>query len=188
VVQTHEGREIRGSPAVRELVISRKLPLYAQLEPVALPVKLDWGLCEAAFPLPSRGFTFAYIQRRQRSTFGWSWPKLRKLMQDPLCVRQKDFGKLLPSSQRGRKPAYDWPAFDSECIRVLQEEGDINPALDPKSNKTALEQRMKDWCGKAWGKVPADSTVGDHVEAFWKRSGNAQSPKIELPGFSGLIG
>ncbi len=65
---------------------------------------------------------------------------------------------------RGRPPAYDWPRFHLETIRILEEEGE--PGLDPEWASLAdLERRMRDWCEDAWGRVPAESTIRKRVGA-----------------------
>ncbi|GLS29291.1 hypothetical protein SAMN04488498_11394 [Mesorhizobium albiziae] len=64
---------------------------------------------------------------------------------------------------RGRRPAYDWPAFDAEATSKLEEEGAFNPAVDANWNKAALERHMQEWCAKNWGKEPGESTIRDKL-------------------------
>ena len=64
----------------------------------------------------------------------------------------------------GRKHTYDWPAFEQEAIRVLEEEG-----LPVETNEEGwrcqadLERRMTGWCGDNWPKVPVESQIRAHT-------------------------
>jgi hypothetical protein len=69
---------------------------------------------------------------------------------------------------RRRKGRYDWPAFTAEAIRQLEEEGDINPDIDPSWCQADLERRMLSWCAAKWGKAPAESTVRERVVTILK--------------------
>src|SRR5690606_30979742 len=69
------------------------------------------------------------------------------------------FGAEEASRPKGRRAQYDWQSFSVEAQRKLAEEGAINPAIDPNWNQAALEHHMADWCLRAWGKCPGESTI-----------------------------
>lgn len=83
------------------------------------------------------------------------------IRRDHVMMLEKRFRDQTTNANRpraGRPPAYDWPRFQDEAVRILEEEGE--PGLDPDWGSLAdLERRMTDWCESAWGRVPAESTI-----------------------------
>lgn len=61
--------------------------------------------------------------------------------------------------QRGRKPKYDWEAFNKIAAEKLDFEGGISPAHDVSFNQAALEEYMAMWCGTQWTEAPSESTI-----------------------------
>ena len=71
------------------------------------------------------------------------------------------------NSARGRKPSYDWPMFEQEVLRLLDEEGLPAPRNDEDWRCQAdIERRMSEWCAMNWRQVSAESTVRAHAEKF----------------------
>ena len=68
------------------------------------------------------------------------------------------------TSGAGRPTKYDWVSFEAEVIRILNEEGDINPKLDPKWTQAALEEKMAEWCSDQWNKEPSESMIRQRVK------------------------
>ena len=64
----------------------------------------------------------------------------------------------------GRKHTYDWPAFEQEAIRVLEDEG-----LPVETNEEGwrcqadLEESHDHWCEDNWPKVPVESQIRTHT-------------------------
>ena len=68
-----------------------------------------------------------------------------------------------------KKSALHWPAFTAETLRQLDQEGDINIAVDPTWTQAVLERRMLSWCDQEWGEAPSVSTVRKHVVAALRK-------------------
>jgi hypothetical protein len=68
------------------------------------------------------------------------------------------------SQKRGRRPEYDWPSFHSEVTRILEDEGDFDPTVDPAWKQATLESRMRQWCDLNWTKTPVESTARAHIK------------------------
>jgi hypothetical protein len=72
-----------------------------------------------------------------------------------------------PASRRGRRPKYDWDAFDAELVRIVGLNGLLDSLSDDEQWKSQadLERHMADWCQTRWGEagVPAESTIREHV-------------------------
>jgi hypothetical protein len=58
------------------------------------------------------------------------------------------------SPRRGRPSKYDWPSFLREVIRIMDENGDFDPSLDPQWYQSKLEDHMSGWCALNWGIAP----------------------------------
>jgi hypothetical protein len=59
---------------------------------------------------------------------------------------------------------YDWATFEKEALRKLDDEGDINPALDPQWRQSALERYMSEWIDNNWDESkPSESVIRTHV-------------------------
>jgi hypothetical protein len=72
---------------------------------------------------------------------------------------------LKAGRKRGGRPAtYDWSAFESEAISVLEYRGDFSPGLEPGWNQAVLEAHMTEWCLEQWGKEPSKTQVRKHVK------------------------
>lgn len=74
---------------------------------------------------------------------------------------------------RGAKPKYDWPAFEAEVRRLLDEEGGISPTVDPKFRQADVERHMASWCERSWGQAPAESSIRTHVVDAMKKAENS---------------
>jgi hypothetical protein len=60
----------------------------------------------------------------------------------------------------GRPPKYDWDAFAREIVRLAN-----TPDGLPKREE--LHRYMLDWCEKAWGDAPAESTVRERIARLY---------------------
>lgn len=79
---------------------------------------------------------------------------------DVLRLEKRYREQLQPKAQpRGGRPKkYDWPTFNDEALRVLEDEGE--PGLEPGWASLAdLERRMSEWCQEAWGRVPGEASI-----------------------------
>ncbi|KQZ80885.1 hypothetical protein ASD64_11370 [Mesorhizobium sp. Root157] len=59
----------------------------------------------------------------------------------------------------GRRPRYDWEAFDKVALAKLDEEGAFDPSVDTQWNKATFERYMATWCQNNWGNEPGESTI-----------------------------
>jgi hypothetical protein len=89
-----------------------ELALFAILSSRDTPMRLhNLALIESAlFPSNSTVLTFAYCARHSRAPFGLSWSDLKELTRDPLCLKEKRFGRWLRSQERKR----GWPCHELE--------------------------------------------------------------------------
>ncbi len=80
-------------------------------------------------------------------------------------VNAKMVGHKVSSEPRiGRKPGFDWGAFDAAASEKLAYEGGVAPVGDGGFSQADLERYMIDWCSKKkWERVPSESTVREHV-------------------------
>lgn len=78
---------------------------------------------------------------------------------------------VAPPAKRGRRPKYDWTAFEAETLRKLDEEGAFNAALDVSWNQAALEKHMASWCVTQWGEdgQPGESTARDRIRSVYAK-------------------
>lgn len=68
--------------------------------------------------------------------------------------------------RRGRKPTYDWAAFETEARRKLDEQtgdGVQAPPASKISKRSKLEMYMIDWCRSAWGEAPSRSSIRYYI-------------------------
>ena len=65
-----------------------------------------------------------------------------------------------PSSRRGAKPKYDWPAFQRHARERLEHHGGF---LGIDWRQSDLEREMADWCLQTWDTTPGESTVRKEV-------------------------
>lgn len=95
---------------LRKAFLSGKLGLYADLSTRLTPKRLSPDLCEEATK-PSDGgvLTFIYLDRLRLVPIGLSWPEIKELTLDPLCVDEKDFR----SWQRKERRKNVWPCHPS---------------------------------------------------------------------------
>jgi len=134
---------------LRQALRGGELALFAIFSSRDAPMRLhNVALIEAAiFPSNSTVLTFTYCARHSRAPFGLSWPDLKELTRDPLCLEEKGFGRWLRSQERKR----EWPchelegetrrppgrpsqAFD-EAIEVIEElsaKGEVTPSTPSK--------------------------------------------------------
>lgn len=69
-------------------------------------------------------------------------------------------------AKRGPKFKYDWSVFYTEVRRFLEENGTVDPSVDPGPaglTWTKVERHMADWAMKTWRRAPEESTIRDHV-------------------------
>lgn len=78
-----------------------------------------------------------------------------------------------PSPGRGAKPKYDWSAFEAEVCRLLTDEGEISPAVDPGFRQSDVERHMAAWCERSWGRSPAESSIRAHVVQAIRKADNS---------------
>lgn len=63
-------------------------------------------------------------------------------------------------SPRGRPPKWDWAAFHQQVATIVAKEG-------LPSKMAALEAKMLEWCGQAWGDEPSQSRVRDQLQPIF---------------------
>jgi hypothetical protein len=86
---------------------------------------------------------------------GCSWVERQSLP----ATAEPPYGR----NRRGRKPKYDWPAFDVQLHRLLDHHGRPS-ADDPKwSCQADVERAMAKWCLETWSQEPAESVIRDRV-------------------------
>ncbi|MBB2720165.1 UNVERIFIED_ORG: hypothetical protein GGD48_005445 [Rhizobium etli] len=84
-----------------------------------------------------------------------TWPPTKA---DPRQASEPDANG---NNRKGRPPKYDWPAFQAEVIRKLDDEGDFDVSIDPSWTQAALERHMAEWCEAKWRGInqPGESTI-----------------------------
>jgi hypothetical protein len=90
------------------------------------------------------------------------WPGAEPTPEEQTAAQNK--------GRRGRKPRYDWPMFEQEVLRLLDEEG--LPATDNEEGwrcQADIERRMLDWCETNWSQAPAESLIRHHVAKAMKQ-------------------
>jgi hypothetical protein len=88
------------------------------------------------------------------------------------------FDAFLPSpteerapDKGGRPSEYDWDAFTVEIIRIA----DLDSLPETQSE---LISRMLEWCGQAWGKQPAESSVKARISRIYNGLGRSRKPEM----------
>jgi len=66
-------------------------------------------------------------------------------------------------TKRGRKPVFEWPAIKKQCFEILDQDGAINPQIDPGWNQAKLERELLEWCSDKWDMSPASSTLREKL-------------------------
>ena len=71
---------------------------------------------------------------------------------------------------RGRRPKYDWAAFQAEIARKVGTDPDGFPVL-----QADLEEEMTKWCERVWGedKCPVESTIREQVSIHYSDEAKA---------------
>lgn len=105
---------------LRKAVLSGELGLYADLSTRQTPRRLSLALCEGATK-PSDGgvLTFIYLDRLRLVPIGLSWPEIKELTQDPLCVDEKAFRSWLRREERKKA----WPCHRSTSTASRRKRG-----------------------------------------------------------------
>jgi hypothetical protein len=152
-----DGRRATAAAKILRQAIQRgDLGLFALLSSRDTPLRLhNSGLIKAAqFPPNSTVLTFAYCERHSQAPFGLSWPDLKELSRDPLCLDEKVFRRWLKSQERKN----EWPCHQAEgetrnppgrpslmdeVIEVIEElsaKGELAPTTPIKTLHTRLQR------------------------------------------------
>ena len=115
-------------------------------------------------------------------------PTFRRVYLEALTISKDDFGRwcdehsharpafwfepddaaavATPAAQhlekRGRKPKYDWAAFDRAITEIADKDG-------LPETQAQLEGLMQEWCIKNWGDEPSTSTIRARVKIYYPR-------------------
>ena len=74
-------------------------------------------------------------------------------------------GAVHRQSRRGPRPRYDWTTFYDHMDKLFQHHGCLGPDDPDWCRQTQVEAAMADWCVRAWGQAPSESTVRAKVSA-----------------------
>lgn len=83
--------------------------------------------------------------------------------------------RVATPKKRGPRFQYDWGSFDRQLQLVLEDEGAIDPKIDPGPKgfiQARLEETMTGWCEANWRRAPSESSIRDRVSAFLAKAGN----------------
>ena len=151
------GQASLSASVLRRGIQAGELELFALFTSRDTPMRLhNRALIEAAlFPMNSTVLTFAYVDRHSRAPFGLSWPDLKELIRDPLCVKERGFRgwmrnqerkKLWPCHQekdhvrRSRGRPSDLMGRVVEIIEELRSKGKLAPAMRNKEVQALVQK------------------------------------------------
>jgi hypothetical protein len=86
---------------------------------------------------------------------------------------------LEPRNRGGRRPTYDWGAFEAEALARLEQEGGWRPDW----RQAAFEREMAEWCLHEWGQEPSESLIRAHVKRAEKDFGASRRKARRGGGF-----
>ena len=126
------------------------------------PTELELDIAGSRILAP---FRYPLARRTQKYRMEWTAIRILRSSVDhfwpPLPKQSPSIG-----AKRGPKPKYAWPSFHAEVCRFLQDNGTVDPSVDPGPaglTWAKVERHMEDWAMKAWGRAPGESTIRDQM-------------------------